>query len=152
MREIKILHTADLHLDSAFEGLPSGKAAMRRSEQRGLLRRIAELARTEEVDLVLLAGDLLDGKASAVWGTHTHVQTSDACVLPKGTGYITDIGMTGAANSVLGIAPEQSIGKCRGDPPRRYAGARGPAKLEGCIFTIDEQSGRCLDAEAIRLT
>ncbi len=64
-------------------------------------------------------GYLLDGKASAVWGTHTHVQTSDACVLPKGTGYITDIGMTGAANSVLGIAPEQSIGKFRGAPPRR---------------------------------
>lgn len=97
-------------------------------------------------------GYLLDGKASAVWGTHTHVQTSDACVLPKGTGYITDIGMTGAANSVLGIAPEQSIGKFMGDPPRRYEAASGPAKLEGCIFTIDEQSGRCLDAEAIRLS
>lgn len=97
-------------------------------------------------------GYLLDGKASAVWGTHTHVQTSDACVLPKGTGYITDIGMTGAANSVLGIAPEQSIGKFMGDPPRRYEAAKGPTKLEGCVFTIDEQSGRCLNAEAIRLS
>ncbi len=64
MREIKILHTADLHLDSAFEGLPSGKAAMRRSEQRGLLRRLAELAHTEEADLVLLAGDLLDSECT----------------------------------------------------------------------------------------
>lgn len=97
-------------------------------------------------------GYLLDGKASAVWGTHTHVQTSDACVLPKGTGYITDLGMTGAANSVLGIAPEQSIGKFMGDPPRRYEAASGPAKLEGCVFTIDEQSGRCLNAEAIRIS
>ena len=97
-------------------------------------------------------GFLLDGKASAVWGTHTHVQTSDAEVLPKGTGYITDLGMTGAAQSVLGIDPEQSIGKFMGDPPMRYASAKGPTKLEGCLFEIDPETGRCLHAEAIRLT
>ena len=97
-------------------------------------------------------GYLLDGRASAVWGTHTHVQTSDACVLPNGTGYITDLGMTGAANSVLGIDPEQSIGKFMGDPPRRYESARGGAKLEGCIFEIDPASGRCLRAEGVRIT
>ena len=96
-------------------------------------------------------GFLLDGKASAVWGTHTHVQTSDACVLPKGTGYITDLGMTGAVHSVLGIDPEQSIGKFMGDPPRRYASAKGPVKLEGCVFTIDTEAGRCLRAEGVRL-
>ena len=96
-------------------------------------------------------GYLLDGKASAVWGTHTHVQTSDACVLPKGTGYITDLGMTGAAQSVLGIDPEQSIGKFMGDPPRRYEAAKGPAKLEGCLFTVDAETGRCLSAESVRL-
>ena len=96
-------------------------------------------------------GFLLDGRASAVWGTHTHVQTSDACVLPKGTGYITDLGMTGAENSVLGIDPEQSIGKFMGDPPRRYESAKGPVKLEGCIFEIDPETGRCLSAEGIRL-
>ena len=97
-------------------------------------------------------GYLLDGKASAVWGTHTHVQTSDACVLPKGTGYITDLGMTGAQYSVLGIDVEQSIGKMMGDPPRRYEPGKGPAKLEGCIFTINTDTGRCVNAEAIRLT
>ena len=97
-------------------------------------------------------GFMLDGRASAVWGTHTHVQTSDACVLPKGTGYITDLGMTGAVNSVLGIDPEQSIGKFMGDPPRRYESAKGPVKLEGCIFEIDLQNGRCLRAESVRLT
>lgn len=64
MREIKILHTADLHLDSAFEGLPAGKASIRRSEQRSLLRRIAELARSEAVDLVLMSGDLLDSDST----------------------------------------------------------------------------------------
>ena len=96
-------------------------------------------------------GFLLDGKASAVWGTHTHVQTSDAQVLPKGTGYISDLGMTGAVQSVLGIDPEQSIGKFMGDPPRRYDSAKGPAKLEGCLFAIDPETGRCESAEAIRL-
>ena len=94
----------------------------------------------------------LDGRVSAVWGTHTHVQTSDARVLPKGTGYITDLGMTGAADSVLGIDPEQSIGKFFGDPPQRYNAASGPAKLEGCLFEIDPETGRCLRAEGVRLT
>ena len=97
-------------------------------------------------------GFLLDGRASAVWGTHTHVQTSDAQVLPKGTGYITDLGMTGSVNSVLGIDPEQSIGKFMGDPPRRYESAKGPVKLEGCLFEIDPESGHCLSAEGVRLS
>ena len=97
-------------------------------------------------------GYMLDGRASAVWGTHTHVQTSDACVLPKGTGYITDLGMTGPLHSVLGIDIEQSIGKMMGDPPRRYESAKGPVKLEGCLFRIDSETGRCTEAEAIRLT
>ena len=96
-------------------------------------------------------GFLLNGKASAVWGTHTHVQTSDACVLDGGTGYITDLGMTGPLNSVLGIDPEQSIGKFMGDPPRRYESAKGRCVMEGCIFEIDENSGRCIDVEAVRL-
>lgn len=96
-------------------------------------------------------GYMLDGQASAVWGTHTHVQTSDASVLPNGTGYITDLGMTGASNSVLGIDPEQSVGKFLGDPPQRYNSATGPCKLEGCIFTIDTESGKCHEAEGIRV-
>ena len=93
-----------------------------------------------------------NGRWGIVWGTHTHVQTSDATVLPKGTGYITDLGMTGPVHSVLGIDPEQSIGKFMGDPPRRYESAKGPCKMEGCIFTIDTETGRCRSAEAIRLT
>lgn len=94
----------------------------------------------------------IDGRASALWGTHTHVQTSDACVLPRGTGYITDLGMTGPIESVLGIDPEQSIGKFMGDPPTRYNSANGAVKLEGCIFEIDPETGKCLVARAVRLT
>ena len=79
-------------------------------------------------------GFYLDGRVSAVWGTHTHVQTSDAQVLPKGTGFITDLGMTGPAVSVLGIDPQQSIGKFLGEPPRRYESAPGPGKMECALM------------------
>lgn len=96
-------------------------------------------------------GFLLDGKATAVWGTHTHVQTSDACVLPKGTGYITDLGMTGSVHSVLGVDPVQSIEKFMGNPPRRYDSGKGPSKMEGCIFTVDTETGKCSSAEAVRV-
>ena len=95
-------------------------------------------------------GYYLDGRVSAVWGTHTHVQTSDARVLPNGTGYITDLGMTGPFESVIGIKPEQSIGKFLGDVPRRYEMAPGRAKLEGALFTLDEATGRCLEVQAVR--
>ena len=122
-----------------------------------------EILRAPEADIVLVdfhaeatseklaMGYYLDGRASAVWGTHTHVQTSDACVLPGGTGYITDLGMTGPAHSVIGIMPEQSIGKFLGDPPRRYEPASGKAKLVGAVFTIDADTGRCVSAESVRL-
>ena len=93
----------------------------------------------------------LDGRASALWGTHTHVQTSDAEVFPKGTGYITDLGMTGPERSVIGIVPEQSIGKFLGDPPRRYSPAGGSGKMECTIFEIDTETGRCLSVEALRI-
>ena len=99
----------------------------------------------------LAMGRFLDGRVSAVWGTHTHVQTSDIRILPRGTGYITDLGMTGPAESVLGIAPEQSIRKFLGDPPRRYEQAKGPGKLEGAVFTVDTETGACENAEAIRI-
>ena len=93
----------------------------------------------------------LDGRVSALWGTHTHVQTSDAAVFPKGTGYITDLGMTGPALSVLGVKPEQSVGMFLGDPPRPFAAAPGPAKLECALFTIDENTGKCTAVEAVRI-
>lgn len=100
----------------------------------------------------LAMGYYLDGRASAVWGTHTHVQTSDAQVLPMDTGFISDVGMTGTQISILGIRPEQSIGKFLGDPPQRYSAANGPAKMECAIFEIDTDTGKCLSAEALRIT
>ena len=95
----------------------------------------------------LAMGYHLDGKVSAVWGTHTHVPTADARVLPRGTGYVTDLGMTGPAESVLGIRPELSIAKFRGDLTERYRWAEGPTKLEAVLFTLDAATGKCLKAE-----
>ena len=97
----------------------------------------------------LAMGYLLDGRVSAVWGTHTHVPTADARVLPKGTGYVTDLGMTGPRDSVLGIRPELSIAKFRGDLPERYRWAEGPTKMEGVLFTLDSETGKCLRAERV---
>jgi calcineurin-like phosphoesterase len=99
----------------------------------------------------LARGYMLDGKVSAVWGTHTHVPTADAQVLPKGTGYVTDLGMTGPKNSVLGIRPELSISKFRGDLYQRYQWAEGATKLEAVLFTIDTATGHCLKAERVDL-
>ena len=95
----------------------------------------------------LAMGYLLDGRVSALWGTHTHVPTADAQVLPKGTGYVTDLGMTGPKHSVLGIRPDLSIAKFRGDLPERYRWAEGSTKLEAVLFTIDIATGKCLRAE-----
>ena len=99
----------------------------------------------------LAMGYMLDGKVSALWGTHTHVPTADAQVLPKGTGYVTDLGMTGPKNAVLGVRPEQSIAKFRGDLTSRYQWATGETKLEAVLFTIDSATGLCKNAERVDL-
>ena len=96
-------------------------------------------------------GYMLDGRVSAVWGTHTHVPTAEAQVLPEGTGYVTDLGMTGPKHSVLGIKPSLSIAKFRGDLPERYRWAEGPTKLEAVLFTIDTESGLCRKVERVDL-
>ena len=97
----------------------------------------------------LAMGYMLDGKVSALWGTHTHVPTADCQVLPKGTGYVTDLGMTGPMRSVLGVRPEQSIANFRGDLTSRFEAAPGPCKLEGALFTLDMTTGRCTRAERV---
>ena len=100
----------------------------------------------------LALGYFLDGKVSAVVGTHTHVQTSDACVLPGGTGYITDLGMCGARNTVLGVKKELVIEKFRTHLPVRFdTEESGDCSMEGCLFDIDETTGRCRDAQCIRI-
>ena len=97
----------------------------------------------------LAMGYYLDGRVSALWGTHTHVPTADERVYPKGTGYITDLGMTGAVESVLGIEPWQSVETFLGGLPGRYKTPQGPAKLQGAVFTLDSATGLCVDVERV---
>ena len=97
----------------------------------------------------LAMGYYLDGRVSALWGTHTHVPTADERVYPKGTGYLTDLGMTGAIESVLGIEPWQSVESFLGGLPGRYKTPAGPAKLQGAIFTIETETGLCTAVERV---
>jgi len=91
----------------------------------------------------------LDGRVSAVYGTHTHVQTSDARVFPKGTGFITDLGMTGPLESVLGVRSECIIEKLKYHIPVRFETAKGNIVIHGAKFTIDADSGKTVDVTAI---
>ncbi|MBR6393138.1 MAG: TIGR00282 family metallophosphoesterase [Eubacterium sp.] len=95
-------------------------------------------------------GFFLDGKISALFGTHTHVQTSDEQILPNGTGYITDLGMTGPYYSVLGVTPEKAIEKMRTNLPVRFSNPDGPCVLEGCCFEIDTKTGKTVHIERFR--
>ena len=97
----------------------------------------------------LAMGYHLDGRVSALWGTHTHVPTADNQVLPQGTGYVTDLGMTGPIHSVLGVRPDQSIATFRGGLNSRYETAPGPCKLEAVLFTLDTKTGACIQTERI---
>ena len=97
----------------------------------------------------LAMGYYLDGRVSALWGTHTHVPTADERVYPKGTGYITDLGMTGPVESVLGIRPQQSVETFLGGLAGRYQVADGPCKLQGAVFTLESDTGLCTAVERI---
>ena len=96
-------------------------------------------------------GYYADGRVSAVFGTHTHVQTADETVLPHGTGYITDAGMTGPIESVLGVKPELVIKKQLSKMPVRFDFADGDCKMDGVLFDIDEQTGLCRSAERLSI-
>ena len=96
-------------------------------------------------------GFYLDGRISAMFGTHTHVQTSDETVLPKGTGYITDVGMTGTINSVLGVKPESSIKKMKEKIPIRFEFSKEPCEMDCVLFNIDNISGLTKSIERLRV-
>ena len=89
----------------------------------------------------------LDGRVAAHWGTHTHVPTADGQILPKGTGHITDLGMTGPYRSVLGIRPDISINRFLGGLPMRYEAAPGPCRMDCALFTIDTDARRCVQVQ-----
>ena len=90
-------------------------------------------------------------RVSVAFGTHTHVQTNDAQILPKGTGYITDLGMTGPLQSVLGVEPSIIIDRFKNGGQGRFISAEGKATFEGIIFDVDPISGKTTDVEIIRI-
>lgn len=124
-------------------------------------REVAKLKRETSVVLVdmhaeatsekMAMGYFLDGEVSAVVGTHTHVQTADEQILPKGTAYITDIGMTGPLHSVIGIKKELAIGKFLTGMPRRFEVANGPAVLCAALVELDPTLGKALSIQRIRV-
>ena len=96
-------------------------------------------------------GWYLDGKVSVVYGTHTHVQTSDERILPKGTAYITDVGMCGPMDSVIGIEKEAVIEGFLTQLPRRFDVAQGNVVLQGIIVDVDEATGKALGVRRVRI-
>lgn len=122
---------------------------------------LKEVAR--EADIILLdfhaettsekmaMGYFLDGRVNAVVGTHTHVQTSDSRILPKGTAYISDLGMTGPWDSILGVKKDIIIQRFLTALPARFDVAEGPAVYAGILLTIDDSSNRTMEIERIFL-
>lgn len=116
-----------------------------------------------EVDMILVdfhaeataekiaMGYFLDGKVTAVYGTHTHVQTADEKILPKGTGYITDIGMTGPKHSVIGMDISVSLKRFETSLPERYKIATGECILNAVVFDIEDANNRVKEIKRLYL-
>ena len=92
-------------------------------------------------------GWFLDGRVSAVLGTHTHVQTADEGISPRGTAYISDVGMTGPFDSVIGIEKKEILERFLTQIPNKFDVAKGDVRLQGIVLDIDEISGRSLKIE-----
>jgi len=99
----------------------------------------------------LAMGWYLDGRVSAVVGTHRHVQTADERVLPGGTAYITDLGMTGPTEGVIGVDRDLILQRFLSQMPMRFEPAKGPAALHGVIIVVDPETGRASDIRRLRV-
>ena len=97
----------------------------------------------------LAMGWHLDGKATAVVGTHTHVQTADERILPGGTAYLTDVGMTGPHDSIIGVEVAPALARFKTAMPQKFETATGNPRLNAVIVEADEQSGRATDVERL---
>ena len=93
----------------------------------------------------------VDGRVSAVLGTHTHVQTADACILPKGAAYISDVGMTGAIDSVLGVKTELAVQQFVTQIPVRFQHAEGAAQLCAVVVELDDKTGKAKDITGLQV-
>lgn len=94
----------------------------------------------------------LDGRVTAIFGTHTHVQTADERILPKGTAYLTDVGMTGPHDSIIGVTIEAALGRFVNGMPARFEAATGGARLNGIVITADPATGKATGIERLNLS
>ena len=117
-----------------------------KSETDAVLTEIHAEATSEKIAL----GWYLDGRTTAVVGTHTHVPTADATILPRGTGYLTDAGMTGPYHSVLGRDVQPVVARYLDGMPRKFTIAEGDVRLSGAVVTIDRASGLCRGIELVQ--
>jgi metallophosphoesterase (TIGR00282 family) len=105
----------------------------------------------EATSETLAMGWYLDGRATAVVGTHRHVQTADERVLPGGTAYITDLGLTGPTDGVIGVDRQQVIQRFMTQMPIKFETAKGPAALHGVVSTLDPETGRATSIQRLRV-
>jgi metallophosphoesterase (TIGR00282 family) len=136
-----------LNIDDPFAVVKREIAAMRERTRLVFVDFHAE-ATSEKIAM----GWHLDGLVTAVVGTHTHVQTADERVLPKGTAYLTDVGMTGPHDSVIGVAVEAALGRFLTGMPAKFETAVGNPRLNAVIVDADETTGRALDIERLSLS
>jgi hypothetical protein len=94
----------------------------------------------------------LDGRVTAIFGTHTHVQTADERILPKGTAYLTDVGMTGPHDSIIGVTVEAALGRFVSGMPAKFEPATGGARLNAIVITADPATGRAAGIERLNLS
>ncbi|MBI4882336.1 MAG: TIGR00282 family metallophosphoesterase [Planctomycetes bacterium] len=133
-------------IDCPFEAGAAAVAALR-AKSRVIVVEMHCEATSEKIAM----GRFLDGKVSVVFGTHTHVPTADVQILPGGTGYITDVGMTGPYDSVLGRRTDRVLKRFVTGMPSSFDVAEGDARIGAALFTVDAESGRCQEAERVEV-
>jgi metallophosphoesterase (TIGR00282 family) len=148
-------HLAVLHLmGRAFMPTLDCPFQVAKRELFGLKSRAAAVLvdmHAEATSEKMAMGHYLDGEVTAVLGTHTHVQTADEQILPKGTAYLTDIGMTGPLHSVIGVKKELAIEKFLTGMPRRFEVAAGPTVFCAALVELDARLGKALSIERVRI-
>jgi hypothetical protein len=134
-------------IDCPFRGADAALAAIE-AEAPGAIVLVDFHAESVEEKEAL--GFYLDGRVAAVAGTHTHVQTADERILPKGTGYLTDIGMSGPVDSVIGVKIDICVRRGLTQIPIKMESAEGDAFISAVLFTIDSETRRCIKVERIK--
>ena len=97
-------------------------------------------------------GYYLDGRVNVVFGTHTHVPTSDMQILPGGSAYVTDLGMCGESGGILGMDKDRVILRMRSHLPHPFKVASGPLVADGVIFELDTKSGKVTSTKSVKIT